>query len=166
LPSPDYPANVVSSLATAADEAKKHGISMAIECINRYENSFINTVSQGLSLLRQIGRDNMGLHLDTYHMNIEELSIPLAIAEAGKKIKRIHLSENNRGYPGNGALPWNDIILAVKGTGYEGPWIVESYVDPAFPASSDVSVWRKIEPDMLSSLRRSLDFLRGLIGKE
>jgi D-psicose/D-tagatose/L-ribulose 3-epimerase len=164
LPAPNYAATAASSLAQAADEAEKYGISLAIECINRYENSFINTVSQGLSLLRKVGRDNVGLHLDTYHMNIEERSLTQAITDAGKMIRRIHLSENNRGYPGNGTLPWSDIILAAKAAAYQGPWIIESYVDSAFPASSDVSVWRNIEPDMLSSLGRSLDFLRRMIG--
>ena len=164
LPAPGYATTVAASLATVAGKAEKRGVGLAIECINRYENSFINTVSQGLSLLRQIGRDNIGLHLDTYHMNIEEHSVTEAIAAAGTMISRIHLSENNRGYPGNGTLPWRDIILAAKAAAYQGPWIIESYVDPTFPASTDVSVWRNIEPDMLSSLGRSLDFLRGLIG--
>lgn len=164
LPAPGYAETAAASLSQAADTAEKHGVSLAIECINRYENSFINTVSQGLSLLRQIGRSNVGLHLDTYHMNIEERSLTDAIVEAGNMVKRIHLSENNRGYPGHGALPWGDIIRAAKGVAYKGPWIIESYVHQAFAASSDVSVWRDIEPDMDKSLVRSLKYLKNLIG--
>jgi len=162
-PHQDYAARVATSLRQVADASEKRGITIAIECVNRYENSFINTVQQGLSLVKQIDRDNVGLHLDTYHMNIEERNIPQAISEAGRMIKRIHLSENNRGYPGHGALPWAEIIAAIKKTGYTGPWIIESYIDPTFPASSDVSVWRKIEPDMFQGLQSSLGFLRELI---
>lgn len=162
-PPAGYSATVASSLAKIAGRAGELGVGLAIECVNRYENSFVNTVAQGLALLREVGRDNVGLHLDTYHMNIEERDMSRAIAEAGKRLKRIHLSENDRGYPGNGSLPWVEIIAAVKKTGYEGPWIVESYVNPSFPCSADVSVWRTIEPDMRSSLRRSLCFLRDLI---
>lgn len=163
VPSEGYARNAVTSLARVADTADTRGVSIALECINRYENSFINTVRQGLAVLEKIDRHNVGLHLDTYHMNIEENNIKQAIIEAGRLIGRIHLSENNRGYPGDGSLPWDEIVAAIQSTGYAGPWIIESYVDPRFPASSDVSVWRAIEPDKVSSLQRSLDFLRSLI---
>lgn len=162
-PDPGYAGRVAASLRTIADEAAGSGISLALECINRYESSFLNTVDQGLALLRATGRDNVGLHLDTYHMNIEERDIAKAIARASGKIRRIHLSENTRGYPGSGSLPFRDIVHAAKAAGYRGPWIIESYVDPDFAASADVCVWRAIEPDMSASLRASLDFIRGLV---
>ncbi|MFZ2782546.1 MAG: sugar phosphate isomerase/epimerase [Rectinemataceae bacterium] len=162
---PGYAERVASSLSGLADEAREFNVRLALECINRYENSFINTAGQGLALLRKIGRENVGLHLDTYHMNIEERGIAPAITEAGASLLRIHLSENNRGYPGSGALPWRDIIVAAKNIGYRGPWIIESYVTPGFAASADVCVWRPIEPDTSSSLRRSLEFVRGLVEK-
>ncbi len=161
-----YAQRVAASLGYVADKAAESGIGIALECINRYENSFVNTVDQGLSLLRIIGRENVGLHLDTYHMNIEEHGIVPAIAEAGKTILRMHLSENTRGYPGSGSLPWKEILAAAQKAGYRGPWIIESYVCPDFPASADVCVWRPIEPDMSASLRKSLEFLGGLIAAD
>ncbi len=164
-PDPGYFGRVAVSLGTIADAAAESGVSLALECINRYESSFLNTVDGGLSLLRAIGRDNVGLHLDTYHMNIEETDIAKAIARASGKIRRIHLSENTRGYPGSGSLPWKDIVAAAKSSGYRGPWIIESYVDPDFAASADVCVWRSIEPDKSASLGASLDFIRGLVAE-
>ncbi|MGA2548144.1 MAG: sugar phosphate isomerase/epimerase family protein [Rectinemataceae bacterium] len=162
---PGYAARVATSLACLAEEASGLGLDIALECINRYENSFINTVDQGLALLRIIGKENVGLHLDTYHMNIEERGIPEGIARTGKNLKRIHLSENDRGFPGSGNLPWGDIVAAAKKSGYQGPWIVESYINPSYAASADVCVWRNIETDASASLRKSLLYLRGLIEK-
>lgn len=162
-PDSGYAGRVAASLGSIADRAADSGTTLALECINRYENSFLNTVQQGLALLDAIGRDNVGLHLDTYHMNIEEASIVQAIASAKGRIKRIHLSENTRGYPGSGSLPWKEIVEAAKSAGYQGPWIIESYVCPDFPASMDVCVWRSIEPDMSESLKKSLDFIRSLV---
>ncbi|MEI6875041.1 MAG: sugar phosphate isomerase/epimerase family protein [Spirochaetota bacterium] len=161
----DYSARAAASLAALADRAEGLGVSIALECINRYENSFVNTVSQGLSLLGAIGKGNVGLHLDTYHMNIEERNMASAIAEAGSRILRMHLSENHRGFPGSGTLPWKQIIAAAKNAGYRGPWIVESYVCPDFAASADVCVWRPIEPDISKGLRDSLRFLKDLVGE-
>jgi D-psicose/D-tagatose/L-ribulose 3-epimerase len=162
---PGYAARAATSLARLADEAADLGLDLALECINRYESSFINTIDQGLALLRLVGKENIGLHLDTYHMNIEERGIPEAITRAGKNVKRIHLSENDRGFPGDGNLPWGEIVAAARKTGYLGPWIVESYVNPSYTASADVCVWRYIETDVPESLRKSFAFLRRLIEK-
>lgn len=158
-----YFANVIASLTLIAEEASKLSITLALECINRYENSFLNTVAQGLSLIQKVGKNNIGLHLDTYHMNIEEKNISQAILQCGKHLKRFHLSENDRSYPGNGSLEWNTIIKAAKSAGFRGPWIIESYIDPNFPASSDVCVWRALEPDKMEALNQSLNFLKSLI---
>lgn len=160
---PGYFSRVGLSLGRLADLAAKNGISLALECINRYENSFLNTVDQGLALLGIVGRENVGLHLDTYHMNIEECGIVEALTRAGSSLIRLHLSENTRGYPGSGSLAWDEIITAAKASGYPGPWILESYVQPDFPAASDVCIWRPIEPDSSESVRRSIDFIRKLV---
>lgn len=160
-----YTGRVVSSLAAVADMAGDSGISLALECINRYESSFLNTVDQGLELLDEIGRHNVALHLDTYHMNIEETDPVAALTRAQGRIGRLHLSENTRGYPGSGALPWKRIIETAKEAGYCGPWIIESYVNPEFPAAKDVCVWRKIEPDMNESLHASLTYIAGLVAE-
>jgi D-psicose/D-tagatose/L-ribulose 3-epimerase len=99
-------------------------------------------------------------------MNIEESGMVAAMTRAGARLLRLHLSENTRGYPGSGALAWDEIIAAAKASGYKGPWILESYVQPDFPASSDVCVWRPIEPDSSESLRRSIDFIRELVSAD
>ena len=150
-------------LRSAAEYARGFGVRLALECINRYESSFLNTVDQGLEFLSLIDMPNVGLHLDTYHMNIEEKSILEAIERSGSKLFHIHLSENTRGYPGNGHLRWKEILTALRNAGYSGDGVIESYTVPNTPAGDDVRIWRKIEKNTDSELRRSLDFLRSLI---
>jgi D-psicose/D-tagatose/L-ribulose 3-epimerase len=154
--------NSAETLREAADFAADSDIRIALECINRYESSFLNTASQGMEMLDLIDRPNVGLHLDTYHMNIEESSFQEAFELTQGKLFHLHLSENNRGYPGNGLLDWPLIIDQAVLNGYNGPWVIESYVVPDCPAGDDVCIWRQIEPDTKEKLGRSLNFLKKL----
>jgi len=153
----------VHGLKDAARRAAGLNLKIALECINRYESSFLNTAEQGMEMLERIGEENAGLHLDTYHMNIEENSFKEAFNTVGRKLFHLHLSENQRGFPGGGLLDWSGIIQEAKDTGYKGPWVIESYVHPEFPAGNDVSIWRPIEEDPENSIRLSLRMLRKYI---
>jgi len=156
-----------SVLAEAAGRAGQQGMRIALECINRYESSFLNTVKQGIHMLEMIGAPNVGLHLDTYHMNIEENSAAEAFAAAGSRLFHLHLSENQRGFPGSGLLNWPEIIGAARAAGYAGPWVIESYVFPEFATGPDVSVWRSIAGEDGDAVDRalglSLEMLRRVI---
>ena len=147
-------------LGQVASRASQLGMTISLECINRYESSFLNTVQQGLHMLQLIGMDNVGLHLDTYHMNIEERSIPAGLELAGKHLFHMHLSENTRGFPGTGSIAWPDVFKAVTRINYNGLLVIESYVLAERPSSDDVCIWRPIEEDIDESLRNSLGFVR------
>jgi D-psicose/D-tagatose/L-ribulose 3-epimerase len=153
----------VKGLKQASRRAAGFDLILAMECINRYENSFLNTVNQGLNMIERIAEDNIGLHLDTYHMNIEENSFKEAFAAAGMKLFHLHLSENQRGFPGRGSLDWQMIIKEAKKTGYQGPWVIESYVYPEFPTGTDVCIWRPIETDPEKNIKLSLKMLKEII---
>ncbi len=157
--------HMVDGLRQTADTAATLGMFVGLECVNRYESSVLNTVDQGLALLAEIQRDNVGLHLDTYHMNIEENSIPQALRTCGRQLFFLHLSENQRGYPGSGHLPWETIFSTLAEIQYSGPLVIESYVTPACPAGEDVAIWREIEKDTHTSLRTSLAYMRRLADK-
>ena len=156
-----YSADVLRSIAV---KAEKYGMKLGLECLNRYESSFLNTVHQGKVFLRLIDRPNVGLHLDTYHMNIEERSIPQALKQAGEDLFFLHVSENNRGFPGRGSIPWHDIGRSVSDIGYTGPIVIESYITPDCSSGNDVSIWRPIEKDAENTLKNSLLFVKGLFG--
>lgn len=153
----------VQILREAAKQAAEWNMRLALECVNRYENSFVNTVSQGLRLIDQVGMPNVGLHLDTYHMNIEERSVDAAIESAGQHLYHIHLSESDRGYPGGGNIRWDLVFAALRNIGYQGSAVIESYVRPDIQCGTDVCIWRDIEPDIDESLARSLEFVRSRI---
>lgn len=132
------------NLGKAGDHAAENGIRLAIEPLNRFETDLINTVEQGLELVRQIGRDNVGLLLDTFHMNIEERSIPDALRLAGDKLYHFHACASDRGVPGRDHLPWTEIASALTDAGYSGPWVIEAFNPAITEIAKAVSLWRPL----------------------
>src|SRR5580704_461964 len=104
----------VGSLQIAAAYAAERSVKLAIEPLNRFETDLVNTVDQGVRLIGDIGADNAGLLLDTFHMNIEEKDIPAAIGRAAGHIVEFHACANDRGTPGEDHLPWPKIAEALK----------------------------------------------------
>ncbi len=152
----------VDSLRKAGDYAGEHGVKLAIEPLNRFETDFINTVEQGLELLDQIARPNVGLLLDTFHMNIEEKDIAAAIRRAGSKIFHFHACENDRGTPGTGHVEWTSVKDALVDVGYEGPLVIEAFNSEIKEIARAVALWRPLaaSPDLLAG--DGLHFLKRL----
>lgn len=113
---------LVKALVECAAEAALHGVRLALEPINRYETDLINTVDEGLALLERVGATNLGLLLDTFHMNIEERVIEESIRLCGERIFHFHVADSNRWYPGAGHLDFRSILSALSATGYRG-WV-------------------------------------------
>jgi sugar phosphate isomerase/epimerase len=111
-----------NSLTECAEYASKDGVQMALEPLNRYETDLIHTVGEGLDLIQTIGSPNLGLLLDTFHMNIEEVGIEDSIIKAGDKIFHFHVADSNRWYPGGGHLNFKSILNALDRTDYKG-WV-------------------------------------------
>jgi D-psicose/D-tagatose/L-ribulose 3-epimerase len=154
----------VENMKRLADYAAGRGVRLAIEPLNRFETDFINTVEQGLYFLDRIGYDNVGFLLDTFHMNIEEKSIPDAIRSARGRIFDFHACANDRGTPGEDHFNWEEIRGALKETGYEGPVVIESFTPGIREIAKAVSLWRQLaeSPDCLA--RNGLRFLRSVFG--
>lgn len=150
----------VEGLRIAADFADARNVSLAVEPLNRFETDLVNTVEQGVELCALIGRPNVGLSLDTFHMNIEEKAIGDAIRGAGTLIRSFQASENDRGAPGSGHIPWTEVFDALNDTGYRGPVIVESFRPDAADIASAVSLWRPVAASMDALARESIDFIR------
>jgi sugar phosphate isomerase/epimerase len=106
------------SFDSVQDEA--HGVRIALEPICRYETSLVNNAQQGMELLERIGADNMGLLLDTFHMNIEDASIEDSIRACGDRIFHFHVADSNRWYPGAGHIDFRSVLEALYSTGYDG----------------------------------------------
>jgi len=151
-------------LQVAAEYARRAGVTLAIEPLNRYETDMINTVEQGLSLCQAIGAPNVGLMLDTYHLNIEETSVGDAIRLAGDRCLHVQASENQRGIPGAGHVPWQEVKDALDDISYAGSIVIESFIPTIEEIARAVSLWRPVAPssDELASTGRA--FLASLEG--
>ena len=112
------------------DEAGKEGVKIAFEPINRYETTLLNSVEEGLEFIAGIGANNLGMLLDTYHMNIEEPSIEKSIILAGDKMFHFHYADSNRLYPGGGHIDFKSILKTIKEIGYKGFLSGEHRPDP------------------------------------
>ena len=111
---------LVDALQQCCEAARPCGVKIALEPINRYETTLINTVDQGMELIQRVDADNMGLLLDTFHMNIEEATIEDSIRACGDRIFHFHVADSNRWHPGAGHLDFESILETLFATGYQG----------------------------------------------
>lgn len=146
------------SLRPIAQLAKTFDVSVGLEPVNRYESCLLNTCEQALRLKEMIGEDNVKIHLDTYHMNIEEKSFYEATRLAGKDLVHYHFCENDRGIPGSGLVNWDDIFRALADIDYQGYAALESFVD--LTDNMNTWVWRQLAPDGDTLLREGVAFIR------
>ena len=135
-----------SGFNSCVDIAGKEGVRIAFEPLNRYETQLLNTAEESLRLIDRVGADNLGLLLDTFHMNIEEPSIEQSIKLCGDRIFHFHVADSNRWYPGAGHLEFRSILEALFSTGYSG------FVSGEFMAVPDADI----------SARRAIGYLRDL----
>jgi D-psicose/D-tagatose/L-ribulose 3-epimerase len=147
-------------LGLVADYAAGLGIRLAIEPLNRFETDLVNTVEQGLELCGLIDRKNVGLLIDTFHMNIEEKNIGDAVRAAGDLVFHVQVSENDRGTPGSGHIPWNQFFVALQDIGYGGPLVVESFLPTVQEIARAVSLWRPVAASMDELAIDGLAFVR------
>jgi D-psicose/D-tagatose/L-ribulose 3-epimerase len=153
----------IDSLRKAGDYAGERNVQLALEPLNRFETDFINTAEQGLELVDCIGNSNIGLLLDTFHMNVEEKDSGEAIRKAGARIFHFHACENDRGTPGTGQVNWNGVKEALRDACYEGPVVIEAFNRDIKEIATAVALWRPLatSPDSLAS--EGLRFLRKLL---
>ena len=152
--------DVVKNLQELSSYAAARNLKLAIEPLNRYETDFINTCSQVVQLLDDIGNDAAGILLDTYHMNIEEKNSAAAIRAAGNKLYHFHACGCDRGTPGNDHIEWNSIVAALKEIKYDGVAVIESFTTDVKVIAKAASIWRKFEPSQDDIAVEGLAFLK------
>lgn len=142
-------ANAVGAVRELCAAAEGDGIAIGLEVVNRYENNLLNTAEQALRLLDEVGADNLLVHLDTYHMNIEEADLASPVLACGDRLGYVHVGESHRGALGTGCVDFPELFGALARTGYEGPITFESFssavVDPVL--SSTLCIWRELWDD-------------------
>ena len=150
----------IDSMKRASDYADKKGVKLAVEPLNRFETDLLNTVGQAMNWLGRLGRDNVGLLIDTFHMNIEERSIPDAIRLAGSKAFHFHGCSNDRGTPGKDHLPWSAIVAALREIDYSGATVIEAFTPEVREIARAVSTWRPLAESQDALARDGLTFLK------
>jgi D-psicose/D-tagatose/L-ribulose 3-epimerase len=151
---------LVEALRPIADYAGEHGVKLALEPLNRYETSLVNTAEQGLEVVEALDSPALGLLLDTYHMNIEEKSPADAIRLAGARLVHLHACGSDRGTPGADHLDWRAIVTALRDTSYSGAICIESFTSENKTIAVAASIWRPLAPTQDALARDGLDFLR------
>lgn len=152
----------IDGLKDLADYAGRQGVRLALEPLNRFETDMINTVEQAVAFLEQIDNPYVGLHLDTFHMHLEEKSSADAIVQAGEHVFHVHACENDRGVPGTGQVAWSEVAGALRTIDYRGPVVIESFTPKVRTIAQAVSLWRPVAPDEDTIARDGLRFLRRL----
>src|SRR5678815_1606448 len=154
---------VVRNLRELCAYAEAHGRIIALEPINRFETDFINTCEQGLRMIHDVGSPALKLHLDTFHMNIEEKDPSAAIRRAGRHLGHFHACGSDRGTPGNDHIDWKSIAAALHAIRYEGDVVIESFTSDVKALARAAAIWRKLEPTRDEIAWKGLKFLRNIL---
>ena len=151
---------IVEVWSSVADYAKEKGVNIAVEPINRYESYVCNTAENILELIEKTGKDNLFLHLDTFHMNIEENNFRDPILLANQKLKHIHVTESHRGMLGEGTVNWNQFFDALREINFEGNLVLENFSSSIPGMQQMVSLWQKSPYNAEQLALGSLNFIK------
>ena len=146
-------------ISHAASTAKSLNLRLGLEPCNRYETHLLNTAKQTIEALERIGADNTFVHLDTYHMNIEEVSMSQGCQDASNRLEYIHLSESNRGVPGQGCLKWEDTFAGLKAVDFQGTMTLESFIYVDDEIAGGLALWRPVADKPEDILKVGIPFL-------
>ncbi|MFJ4175482.1 sugar phosphate isomerase/epimerase family protein [Microbacterium sp. NPDC089696] len=137
------------TIARVADHAAERGVEVALEVVNRYETNVLNTARQAIDYLAAVDRPNLGIHLDTYHMNIEESDMFAPVLDAAPSLRYVHIGESHRGYLGTGTVDFDTFFKALGRIGYDGPIVFESFSSAvvAPDLSRMLGIWRNLWTD-------------------
>jgi D-psicose/D-tagatose/L-ribulose 3-epimerase len=152
---------LVEALRPLADAAGARGVRLALEPLNRFETSFLNTAAQTLEVVDRVASPAVGVLLDTFHMNIEEKDQAAAIRLVGDKLVHFHACGNDRGAPGADAMPWPAITTALHEIGYAGAVVIESFTPDNQTIARAAAIWRPLAATQDALAREGLAFLRG-----
>lgn len=152
-------------LKEVARYAQNYGINVGLEPANRYETYMINTIGDGLRLIRNIDEKNVGILFDTFHTTIEEKNMYNSITAAGSRLFHVHVCANDRGIPGSGQVHWDDVFRGIKDIGYDGVITIEGFVDNTADVASGACIWRTFASSAEEMATEGLKFIRSMLAK-
>jgi D-psicose/D-tagatose/L-ribulose 3-epimerase len=122
----------------------QHGVSAAIEPLNRFETYFLNTAADVARFCDEVGLPNVGVLFDTFHANIEEKSIADGYRTVARHLKHVHTCENDRGTPGSGHIEWDQVFAALREIRYDGWLTIESFGSNITEIAAAAAIWRDL----------------------
>ncbi len=150
----------VTNLRKACDMAAIHGLSIALEPLNRFESDMVNTAEDVMRLVNDINHSSAKVLLDGFHMTIEEKNIREAIRTVGSKLIHVQVSENHRGIPGTGLTPWNDMKQGLLDIGYQGAMVIESFTPEIKELAGAVCIWKNLAENQDQFASEGIAFLK------
>jgi D-psicose/D-tagatose/L-ribulose 3-epimerase len=151
---------IAAVLKPVAQYAQSLGLELGLEPCNRYETHLLNTGQQCAELIERIDEDNLFIHFDTYHMNIEERDFAEAIIQSGQHCRYIHLSESGRGIPGQGTVDWDSIFRGLAAIDFRGDLVLEAFMVIHPDIARALAVWRPVAPSSEAIVEQGFSFLR------
>ena len=155
----------VEALREVCRYAQSYGISLGAEPVNRFETYFLNTAEDAVKLCKDVGEPNMKVHLDTFHMNIEEKNFYDPIKRAGSLLNHFHCCENDRSIPGTGHVNWDQVFQALAEINYDRWLVIESFTPEIKKVAASTAIWRKLAPDADTIAREGLKFIKDMARK-
>jgi D-psicose/D-tagatose/L-ribulose 3-epimerase len=150
----------VDCYQSLGDTLARHGVTIAVEPLNRFETYFLNTAADAAKFCDEIAHPNVGVLFDTFHANIEEKDIAQGYRTVGRHLKHVHTCENDRGIPGTGHVEWKPVFQALRDLKYDGWLTIESFGFSLGELSAAASIWRDIAPTPDSIAYEGVKFLR------
>jgi len=153
----------VQGLKEVSRYAEDRGVYLALEPLNRFENHLVNTVAQVKKMLSDIDSPAIKIHFDTFHANIEEQSIGGAIRDCDRLLYHFHACENDRGTPGKGHIPWDEVASAVKDIQYDRYVVIETFQPGIKEIATAAAIWRPLATSQDSLASEGLSFLKEIM---
>jgi D-psicose/D-tagatose/L-ribulose 3-epimerase len=152
----------IEVIGRLAQRAAALGVGVGVEVVNRYESNLLNTSRQAVAYVEDTATDNLFVHLDTYHMNIEEPDMFTPVLDANKHLGYVHIGESHRGYLGSGSVDFDSFFRALARVEYDGPVVFESFSSAVVTPdlSSKLGIWRNLWTDGEDLGRHANSFIR------
>jgi len=155
----------VDAMRPVAEHAASVGVTLAIECLNRFENYLLNTHADAARFAGEVDHPSCKIMYDTFHAHIEEKSVTQAIENAGDAIAHVHISENDRSTPGMGQIRWDETFDGLRSIGYDGWLVVEAFGLALPELAAATKIWRRMFDDEMELAANSLSFMQAEIAK-
>ncbi len=154
---------LIKNLTELAKYAQDHGVVLCLEPLNRFETSFINLSDQAIEVIDRVNNPACQIMLDSFHMCIEEKNLGDAIRKVGARLAHFHACENDRGAPGSGHVPWQDVAQGLRDINYDGPVVIESFTNKVKTIARAAAIWRPFEASQDALAENGSKFLRSLL---